>query len=135
VRHLVLLAASCVLAVGCGPGPEGPGDAAPVFSAVLELELEGTEGEAAYLFVDGKDPPPELLGRLREQWPELQPGSKAPEGKARRVSVGGLRWIGGDAAEVRGGWSDGTDGAGHLYRVVRRGGAWVVRSRTTEAVS
>jgi hypothetical protein len=133
MRRLVLLAASCVLAVGCGP--KGPEDAAPVYSAVLERELGGAEGEAAYLFVDGKDPPPELLGRLRERWPELQPGSKAPQGKARRVSVGGLRWIGGDAAEVRGGWSDGTDGAGHLYRVVRRGGAWVVQSRTTDAVS
>jgi hypothetical protein len=137
MRPFLLLAALCVLGAGCnGNGKDDLKDADPVYEAVLKEELKNAKkGEGFYVFVDGKDPAPELLKRLQKQWPELQPGSKAPKGKANCVSVENLKWINRDAAELHGGGSDGIDGRVSLFRVVRKNGAWVVESVKLEAMS
>lgn len=140
MRHFMLLAALCIPAAGChGAAKDGSKetkDAAPIYAAVLKEELKDTkQGEGLYVFVDGKDPSPDFLDRFREQWPELQPGSKAPKGKAKRVSVDSLQWIDSDTAELHGATSNGIDGRSSLYRVVRKGGVWVVDNVKLKAVS
>jgi hypothetical protein len=138
MRPFLLLTALGVLSAGCnGNGGAGaPGDPDPVYEAVLKEELKGAnKGEGFYVFVDGKDPAPELLKRLQKQWPELQPGSKAPKGKANCIGVDSLKWINRDAAELHGGGSNGFDGRSSLYRVVHKDGAWVVESVKLEAIS
>ena len=101
-----------------------------------ELELKGSkEGEGFYFFLGGKDPEPELLQRLQKQWPKLQPGSKGPKGKANRVSIDGLKWIDPKTVEMRGGFSNGMDGRSSRYRIVSKGGAWIVEQVVVEAQS
>jgi hypothetical protein len=140
MRLFLLPAFCCLLGVGCnghGKNDSGdPSDAVAVYGAVLQEELKGTKkGEGFYVFVDGKDPEPELLQRFQKQWPELQAGSKAPQGKANRVSMHSLKWFNRDTADVLGGSSNGIDGRQSRYRVVRKNGAWVVESARLEAQS
>jgi len=121
--------------VGCGDGG-GVQDPVAVYEAVLEREL-GEPGNAAeaYLFIDGKAPPQETLDRLRERWPKLRAGSESLRGREHRVSLGELRWVGRNRAEVRGGFSNGMDGRSSLYHVVRKNGQWVVENVEVKAIS
>jgi hypothetical protein len=94
--RIILFSAFCCFLAGCtaadGDNGKASKDAHPVYEAVLKVELkEAKNGEGYYLFVDGKDPEPDLLTRLQKHWPQLQPGSKVPEGKATRINVGELR--------------------------------------------
>jgi hypothetical protein len=138
MRHLVVLVALLALLAGCNGNddPKDAKDAGPVYEAVLKVELKNSKkGEGWSVFIDGKDPEPEMLKRFQKQWPELQPGSKAPKGRADRVSLSELKWIDRSTAELRGGFSNGIDGRGSLYRVVRKKDAWVVESSKVEVES
>lgn len=137
MRPLTLAFLCAALLTGCGvqaPAPQAA-DPAEVYEAALRHGLPDGDGDGVYVQIDWADPPAETLARLRERWPSLRPASEAGDKKARRVHVEELKWLGRDEAEVRGGWGDGIDGAIYVYRLARRGGAWVVTSRKTEAVS
>jgi hypothetical protein len=140
MRHLIVLATFCILCAGCnGDGNNDPKvvrDPVPVYEAVLKEELKATKkGEGFYVFVDGKDPAPDLLNKFQKQWPDLQPGSKAPKGKANHVSIDGLKWIDANTAELRGGFSNGMDGRGSRYRVITKNTEWVIESVVLEVQS
>src|SRR5439155_14860676 len=101
---------ACLLALGCsdrsGGGPAArPGDALDVYEAVFRYRLQQYPADVrAYLSVDGEDVPADLLARLRRDWPNLEPASKEPKEKGRRVYVEGLRWINQDTAELKAGY-------------------------------
>jgi hypothetical protein len=133
MRSLIVSVTTCVIIAGCNADPEqGPKDAKEtslVYEAVLKAELkDAKKGEGFYVFVEGKDPEPELFKRFQKQWPELQPGSKAPKGKANRVALDEVKWIDRNTAEVIGGMSNGMDGHGNRYRLIRKNGAWTIDS-------
>jgi hypothetical protein len=116
----------CLL-VGAGCQGNSSRDAMPVYQAVLRQEFQALKkDETVYLFIEGRDPAPELLARLREQWPMLKAGSKVPQGKAKRIDFGALKWIDSHTAELRFGFSDGMDGRNDHYRVTKQGEAWRV---------
>ena len=141
MRRYLIVAGFCILAAGCegnGNGqPKDGRDAPGVFEVVLKAELkEAKKGEGHYLFVDGKDPAPEMMKRFNKLWPDLQAGSKVPkEGKAMRISIGELEWIDSNTAEVRGGFSNGMDGRGSKYRVIRSKDGWTIDKVTVEFLS
>ena len=87
------------------------------------------------MFVDGKEPSPELLKHFQNQFPDLQPGSKVPQGKATRISLEELKWIDRNTAELRGGFSNGMDGRDRRYRLTRKKAEWTVQSVVLEAQS
>src|SRR5580765_3997166 len=136
MRKFICLAGLCFLMAGCngngndvvvGPPDDPKRDPTPVYEVVFRHELKAAKtGAGHFLYVDGKDPSPELMKRLQKDLPDLLPGSKAPkrEGgpKARRVgvSVDELKWIDSNTAELMGGQSNGMDGHGSRYRVVRK---------------
>ena len=136
---LIILAGLCILSAGCNPKQHN--DPAPLYETVLREEFKREElkgaktGQGVYVFIDGEDPTPELLKAFQKEWPDLQPGSRAPQRKAIRISIDGLRWIDANTAELRGGWSNGKDGRGSRYRIVRRGNAWIVESAVIDAES
>ena len=109
---------------------------APVYETVLKVELkDAKKGEGFFVFIDGKDPSPQLLKQLHKTWPELRPGSKVPQGKANRVNLDELKWIDRNSAEVLGGFSNGMDGHGKRYRLTRKNGVWSIESVKTEFLS
>ena len=135
MRQLIVLAGFCIISAGCNGEPDSK-EAVHVYEAVLKEELKGSKkGEGFYVFIDGVDPEPELLKQFQKQWPELQPGSKKDRGQGIGVSVDGLKWIDRNTADLRGGFSNGKDGRGSRYRVVRKNGAWLVESAKVEVLS
>jgi hypothetical protein len=150
MRRFIVLAVFCVIVAGCKQPPDGkPGDVkvqkqgdeakelpAPVYEAVLRDNLKPpSKGEGSYLFVDGKDPAPELLKRLHKHWPELKPGSQVPNGTADRLSLTELKWIDATTAELRCGRSNGKDGVGKIYHLKKKDGEWMVDKAVVDAVS
>jgi hypothetical protein len=128
-----LLCGLAVLLTGCTEG--GEQDPAPLYEAVLKHEFPGKgKDEVVFLFIDGKDPAPDLLKRLRQQWPNLQPGSKVPQGQATRIDLGELKTAG-DSAELRVAVSNGIDGRLLRFWLSRKGGTWVVEKTKLEAQS
>ena len=140
MRHIIMLIGFCIVGIGCNgatvPPPEEAKDPTSVYETVLREYLKDAKGEGCYLSVDGKDPAPELLKQLNKHWPELQAASKAPAvGKKNGVSVSDLNWLDRDTAQVRGGFSNGMDGHGARYRVVRKNGVWSIAGRDNEVMS
>ena len=134
MRCLVLTA--CLLAAGCGKPALAPRD---VFEAVFRHRLQKYAPDVtAYLSVDGKDPPAELLDRLREDWPNLKPASEDPKRMGLHVYASDLRWVGVAAVTKAGYWFR-TEFAGEGYfadhHVVLNGGRWVVEKATSETIS
>lgn len=135
MRRLIIIASLCVISAGCeAPSPK---DEAAVYEAVLHREVGEQAGVAnVFLFVDGKDPTPEMLDQFVKKFPAPKAGSKVPaQGMATRVSLDGLEWINANTAEVSGGFSNGMDGRHSLYRVVRKQGEWVVEKAEVKAIS
>ena len=146
MRAFICLAGLCFLMAGCNgngadiaPPDEPKQDSTPIYEVVFRHELKGTKtGAGHYLSVDGKDPSPELMKRLQKDLPELQPLSKRPQDvKARVTGVGvdDLKWIDRDTAELMGGQSNGMDGHGSRFRVVRKRGVWTIDSVKVEFLS
>jgi hypothetical protein len=142
-RSLVLaafvLAAGCIERSGNGPGAS-PEDALDVYEAAFRYRLEKHPADVkAYLSVDGKDPPEELLKRLRKDWPNLKPGSEEPKEKGLQVYVEGLKWGARDTAELKAGYWFPTRFAGEGYfadhHLIREKGRWVVEKVTNETSS
>jgi hypothetical protein len=149
-RCLVL--AACLLGAGCsepsGGGPGAPPDGGPapaaedsldVYETVFRYRLQKYDAKVtAYLSVDGKDPPAELLTRLRKDWPNLKPTSEEPKEKGLSVYAKGLKWQQGEAVLKAGYWFP-TKFAGEGYfadhHVVREKGKWVVEKLTNETMS
>ena len=103
---------------------------------MLKAELKDSKkGAGFFVFIEGKDPEPDLLKRFQKQWPELQPGSKAPKGKANRVAVDGLKFINLNSAEVRGGIGNGMDGSSNRYHLIRKKDEWAIEIVVLEAQS
>jgi hypothetical protein len=149
VRYLVL-AALCVVAAGCaaregdgpgdGPGAPPPQDPLDVYEAVFRYRLRNQPADVtAYLSVDDKDPPAELMTRLRKDWPNLKPASEEPKEKGHRIYVEGLKWGDRGTAELRAGYWFPTRFAGEGYfadhHLVREKGRWVVEKVTNETSS
>jgi hypothetical protein len=134
MRRLPLIAGLCLITAGCGAG--SPEDEVAVYEAVLRKEV-GEQRHVAdvFLHIDGQDPSKEMLDRFVKKFPAIQPGSKAPKGKATHVSLSELKWINSSTAEVKGGFSNGLDGRHSLYRVVRKKGEWVVEKAEVKAIS
>jgi hypothetical protein len=143
-RSLVL-AAWCVLLSGCSEqGASGPAarsdDALDVYEAVFRFRLQKQPADVeAYLSVEDKDPPAELLKRLRQDWPNLKPASEEPKAKGRRVYAEGLKWEGGGKAVLKAGYWFPTKFASQGYfadhHVVRDKGQWAVEKVTNETSS
>ena len=134
------------LAVAGCSGSSGGGSSAlatdplDVSEAVFRYHLRKRPRDvSAYLSVDGKDIPAELLRRLQRDWPNLKPASEEPKEKGLRLYVKNLKWSGGDTAELHAGYWFPTKFAGQGYfadhRVVRKEGRWVVASVTNETMS
>ena len=148
VRYLVV-AVSCLLAAGCfaqpGNGLGAKADDTPdIYEAVFRYRLQLLPGNPkpaevkAYLAVDGKDPPVELLKRLRKDWPNLRPASEEPKEKGLRVYVEGFKREAQDAVLKAGYWFP-TKFAGEGYfadhHVIRDKGRCVVEKVTNEVSS
>ena len=148
-RCLVL--AACLLGAGCsgpvgGGAPPAPPEGGPaaddsldVYETVFRYRLKQYKADVtAYLSVDGKDPPAELLKRLRKDWPNLKPVSEEPKEKALRVYAKNLKWEQGTAVLKAGYWFP-TKFAGEGYfadhHVVSNQGKWVVEKLTNETSS
>jgi hypothetical protein len=128
------LIAICFASAGCTGAPVQ--ETTPVYEAVLRHELkEAAHVKDIYVTIDGKDPSPETLKRLQEQCPGAQPGSQAPQGNATHVGVRELKWIDRNTAELRGGFSNGMDGRGSHYHVIKKNGQWVVDRAVVSEVS
>ena len=85
-----------------------------------------------------------MLERIQKRWPaakvssakskereKWEPGAE----RSRHGSVGELKWIDRDTAEVQRGYSNGTDGHHRTHRLVRKAGDWVVEKSSTGAIS
>jgi hypothetical protein len=111
-------------------------DTTPVYEAVLRHELKGAAHvKDIYVTIEGNDPSPETLKRLQEPCPGVQPRSRAPKGNATHMGVRELKWIDRNTAEVRGGFSNGIDGRGSRYQVIKKNGQWVVDKEVVEVIS
>lgn len=143
MRRLLGLLVIGLFAVGCSGGPAAQqDDDLAVYEAVFRYRLEKQHGGGevtAYLAVDGKDPPAELLKRLRADWPNLKPASEEPKEKGLRLYVEGLQRGPGDTATVKAGYWFPTRFAGEGYfadhHVIRSGGRRVVEKVTGETMS
>jgi len=152
VRYLLM--ASCLLAAGCfeqkgdRPGdPQGNGqkDDLAVYEAVFRYRLEKHSVAVkpadlqAYLSVNGKDPPAELMKQLRKDWPNLKPVSEEPKEKGLRIYVEDLKWESGTTAVLQAGYWFPTKFAGEGYfgdhHVTFEKGKWVVEKVTGETSS
>ncbi len=134
-----LLAAGCSQRASRGPAVR-EGDPLEVYEAVFRYRLAKRPADLrAYLSVEGKDPPADLLSRLRQDWPNLKPASEEPKEKGPHVYVEGLNWVDGDTAVLKAGhWSPskfGGEGYFADHRVVRDKGRWVVESVANETMS
>jgi hypothetical protein len=149
VRCIVMVCAS-MLAAGClEPAAQNQGDRAKdtldVQEAVFRFRLPKTpagmkpEDLRAYLAVDGKDPPAELMKRLQKDFPNLEPVSEEPKEKGLRIYVEGLKFAGNARAEVKAGYSMSTRLApeGHFanHHLMRDKGRWIVEKVTNETRS
>ena len=135
---LGLAVAGCAGSSGGESKP--PRDRLGVYEAVFRYELRKRPRDvSAYLSVDGRDAPAELLRRLRRDWPNLKPASEEPKEKGLQLYVKDLKWLGGDTAELRAGYWFPTKFAGQGYfadhRVVWKDGQWVVEGVTNETMS
>jgi hypothetical protein len=151
MAHHLVFAAVCLLAAGCaeqaGNGQATQTDnALDVYETVFRYHLQKQQNGdlkpadvVAYLSLDGKDPPAELLIRLRKDWPNLKPVSEELKEKGLRVYVYGLIWGVRDAAELKAGYWLPTKYAGEGYfadhHVIREKGVWVVEKVTNETTS
>jgi hypothetical protein len=145
MARLLVLAAACLLAVGCakqaGNGPAAQtNDAVEVYETVFRYRLQKQPADVkAYLSVDGNDPPAELLKRLGKDWPNLMALSTEPKEKGLRVYVEGLKWGAPGAAELQAGYWFPTKFAGEGYsanhHVIREKGRWIVEKVTNETSS
>lgn len=145
MRCSLVLTVGCVLAVGCSqPGDSGlaarPHDSLDVYEAVFRYRLnKEPAGFKAYLSVEGKDPPAELLERLHKDWPNLKPASAEPKEKGHRVYAEDIKWEGRDAAVLHAGYWFPTRFAGEGYsadhRVIHGSGRWTVVKVTNEISS
>jgi hypothetical protein len=111
-----------------------------MYEAVYRHHLKKHPADVrAYLSVDGKDPPAELLTRLRREFPNLKPISDEPKEKGLRLQVEDLKWINKDEAEVHAGYWFPTKFAGEGYygdhHLVRQKGRWVVEKVANEVMS
>lgn len=136
---MALIAAGCFSGVSHGP-PDRASDAIDVYEAAFSYRLakQSTDIEA-YLAVDGKNPAAELITRLRRRWPNLKPASEEPEKNGYRITAEQLKWIDAATAELRLHSVHNTQIARDVYfadyRVVRRGGQWVVEHVSNETMS
>ena len=138
-------ATACVLVAGCsrpGDGDSGArsAEALDVYEAVFRFRLQKQPADVkAYLSVDGKDPPAELLRRLRKDWPNLEPASEEPAEKGYRLYAEAIRWEGRDRAVLKGGYWFPTKFAGEGWfadhHVIRDRGRWVVEKVTDVTMS
>lgn len=144
VRYLVV-AAACALAAGCSQQAGGgagarPKDTLDVYEAVFRYGLKKHPADVkAYVAVDRKDAPAELLKRLQKDWPNLKPASEEPKQKGLRVYAENLKWGAADAAEIKAGYRIPTKYADEGYfadhHVIRENGRWVVQKVTNETSS
>ncbi len=135
----------CLGVTGCsgssgGDAPAPSKDPLDVYEAVFRYRLQNHPRDVrAYLSVDGRDLPADLLRRLRRNWPNLAPASEEPKEKGLRLYVEELKWIDESTAELRAGSWFPTKYAGEGdfadYRVVKKNGQWVVASVTNETMS
>jgi hypothetical protein len=127
--------------IGCAPRSASPADADDIYEAALAHEIGAGTGAGTYLMIENADPSPALMARLQKRWPDARPSSAKPAQKAsdkerlRHISVGELKWIDRDTAEVRAGFSNGMDGQSNRHRLIRMGGKWIVEKSTIEAIS
>lgn len=136
MSRLLTLCGFAVLLTGCSDGTGGAdADAAPIYEAVLKHAFpDKNKDQTIYLFIEGKDPAPEVLKKLSPQWPKLEAGSKVPKGKVVRINISDLK-TGRDSAELRGTVSNGMDGQSHRYWLIRKTGGWAVEKTKLEAES
>jgi hypothetical protein len=139
----------CLGIVGCGGAAgEAPGgggapaakDSLGVYEAAFRFRLQKQpKNVEAFLSVDGKDAPAEVLDKLRKDWPNLKPRSAAPKDKGLWVYVDELKWTGQGTAEVKAGYWFPTKFAGEGYfathHLVHQGGSWIVQKVSNEVMS
>src|SRR5262249_22595916 len=79
---------------GVGEGPLRPRNRLDAYEAVFRSRLQNHPRDVrAYLSVDGRDLPADLLRRLPRDWPNLAPASEEPKEKGLRFYVSDLKWI------------------------------------------
>ena len=128
------------LLAGCNRSSNRGGDTVDVYEAIFRHSLKAYPADAvAYLAVDSGDVPADVLARLRDDKPNLQPASAEPKAKGLRVYADGLRWLDRDTAEVSTGYWFPTEHSGEGrfadYQVVRQSGRWVMKRVGNETVS
>jgi len=143
MRRACLIMALGVVIAGCGgSGATGPAakDSAAVYEAVFRYRLQKQPKEVeAYLAVDGKDAPAELLEKLQKDWPNVKPASAAPKDKGLREYAEDLQWTGNGAAAVKAGHSFptkfGNEGYFGTHHLLFKNGRWEVDRVTDEVMS
>ena len=123
-----------------GGSPAPSKDPLDVYEAVFRYRLQNHPRDVrAYLSVDDRDAPEELLRRLRRDWPNLAPASAEPKEKGLRLYVNNLTWIDDETAEVNAGYWFPTKFSGEGYfgdhHLVWKEGRWVVERVTKETMS
>lgn len=140
MRAFFLLAGLCLLLTGCRREANGGGDAKdknplPIYEMVLRDQLGDGKGSDCFLFIQGKDPPAEVLKHIKIIWPDLEPGSKVPKQGGRRIDLDKLEWFDRSSVELNAGSSNGKDGLQERYRVTNKDGKWIVESKKITATS
>lgn len=124
----------CLALTGCAHDADS--DAVPVFDVVLKHEFPAAKKDMSlFVFIDGKDPSPDLLKRIRETWPGSQAGSKVGKDRVDRVDFGNLKWVGREGVELDCTISNGMDGRRKHFKLARKKGVWVVEKAETTAES
>jgi hypothetical protein len=122
-------AAVCLVVAGCRSG--GTNDARQIYVVAIQYRLQKQPIDVTvYVSVDDRDPPDDILIRLRREWPNLKPASQEPEKDGFLITIKSFKWIDKNTAELRmhGRYNSkiAPDHDFADYRVVRRGEQWVV---------
>ncbi len=142
-RYLASIAA-VLLVCGCSEDPprDRKSDVDDIYEAVFRHQFKKNhsslkaKAEAYCLAINDKDPPAEFLKRFEGHEPQIRPKSEFKVRESLVFNVHTPKWINDNTVEVSGGYYEDVKSAStNQYRVVRKGGKWVVENDKLTSIS